>query len=393
MNIRDYYSGQKKRMKNGTNEKKNMIPFIVLAIVLIVFITSIYYRTNYGTYLEYEVVSSVEKSQESSSTYVSYNSQLLKYSRDGATTLNEKLDYIWNGSYEMKDPIVHTCNDYVVIGDRGSRLVQIFNESGVVNSFVVDHPILGVQIASQGVVSVMMEEDNTVYVVLYKSNGSLIATIQKQISESGFPLSMALSKNGTKIVLSFLDVLSGTLKTNVACYNFDEVGRNENNNFVGGNIYEGELISKVEFVTNDVVCFYKESGFVLYPMVRKLGASPIVEIHFDTPIRSIFSSSSYVGFVVDSKTDDYKYEIIVYNLKGDKVLDQGIDFEYSNITIVDSDIVLYNYSECYVLNVSGSVRFQYQFPKGIHGIFPLSKNKFYLVQGDSIEVIQLRGKK
>lgn len=393
MAILDFKQSEGKLPIGKTLKKIGLILLILCAIGMAAYLAYSIYRSSFGTFGGYEVLSSIEKSDGGSSEYTSYKNLLLKYSRDGATAIDAQGQYLWNGSYEMKDPVIDTCGDYVVVGDRGSKLVHLFNENGAVNSITVEHPIISVQVANQGVVAVMMEENNTIYVNMFKPNGDGFGDIKKAISKSGFPLSMALSNDGAKVVLSFLDIISGTLKTNIACYSFDEVGRNEDDNFVGGNIFEDEVVAKVDFITNNIVCFYKDKGFALYSMEKKLGETPIVDVVFDTSIQSIFSSSSYVGFVLDTAEEEYKYQVVVYDLKGNKVLDKGINFDYSDVNMSDTEIIFYNYSECMVMNINGKVRFQYKFEESIDAMYRASKNKFYVVHSNSIDVIQLKGEK
>ena len=239
----------------------------------------------------------------------------------------------------------------------------------------------------------MMEESNSVYISIYASNGSEKWAYKKELSSTGFPLSMTLSNDGKKLVLSYLETVSGTLTTNIACYNMDETGRNENQNFVGGSIYEGEVVPKVDFLANNVVCFYKDTGFVLYKMNRKLGKEPIKEVTFETPIRSVFSSSSYVGVITESGDDKEKYIVTVYDLAGKKVLEKGINYDYISVSMKDTEILFYDYSGCMILNTKGKVRFQTDFNENIVAMCGATKNKYYVVYGDRIDLIQLKGGK
>lgn len=386
---------------NGEKKKHPFGKIMLRLLIILIFLCAIgaaayfaytLYRDSYGTFSSYEVLEEIERSDGTSAQYMEYKGLLLKYSRDGATAMDESGKFLWNGSYEMKDPIVDTCGDYVAVADRGSKLVHIFNASGAVNNITVDYPILQVQVANQGVVAVMMEEDNHIYIYLYKSNGDIIWYADKPISLYGSPLSMALSNNGQKMVVASLDFTTGTVQTNTAWYNFGEVGMNETNNLVGGLSFEG-IVAKVDFITNNIVAIYKDGGFLLYNMEQKLDETPIVETEFETTIQSIFSSSSYVGFVLDTAEDEYKYSVVVYDTAGNKVLEKGINFDYSGISMNGSDIVFYNYGECMILNVKGKIRFQCQFEQSIDAIFGASTNKYYLVTNSSIEVIRLKGAK
>jgi len=350
------------------------------------------YRNSYGTFGKCKVVNSVERTDGTSVNYAGYNGLLLKYSRDGASALNEKGEFAWNGSYEMKDPIYDICGEYVVIGDRGSKVVHIFNSNGAVNSMNVDYPILQVQISDQGRVAVMMEEDNTVYIYLYERNLTLMGRGEFPIAKSGFPLSFTLSEDGYRYLYSALDVNTGKVKTNMAMYNFGDVGQNEINNFVGGIIIDGTAV-KVDFLTNDIVVVYTDQGCYLYKMAEKPSDKPIAEITFDTAICSVFSSPSYVGFVVDSSNEKHRYQVVIYNLSGKKIVDMGMDFEYSNIQVNGNEVVFYNYAGCMIINTRGTVRYEGQFAESVEGVYGISANKYYLVKGNKIDLIQLKGAK
>ena len=393
MSTLDYDEAKKKRPR-----KKKMIRISLAVGILGIVVGAIYfgfttYQYNYGSFKGYTVKESVEKGDDNSTQFTSYKNNLLKVSRDGVMALDTEGEYIWNGSYEMLDPVFDLCGDYVAIAERNGTQISIFGEKGLVNSITVEHPVLSVQIANQGVVAVMMEESNSVYISIYASNGSEKWAYKKELSSTGFPLSMTLSNDGKKLVLSYLETVSGTLTTNIACYNMDETGRNENQNFVGGSIYEGEVVPKVDFLANNVVCFYKDTGFVLYKMNRKLGKEPIKEVTFETPIRSVFSSSSYVGVITESGDDKEKYIVTVYDLAGKKVLEKGINYDYISVSMKDTEILFYDYSGCMILNTKGKVRFQTDFNENIVAMCGATKNKYYVVYGDRIDLIQLRGGK
>lgn len=385
---------KKKKRSVGKRVLRITIVFAVLLIILAgSYIGYLIYQYNYGTFKGYRVKHSIEEGSVNSARYKSYKGELLKYSQDGAMTLDAKGKYIWSGSYEMLAPIVDTCGNYVVVADQAGKQFYIYDETGSVNNITVDYSILDIQIASQGVVAVLMQEDNQAYIRVYDKQGKLRGEISKDFAGAGLPLSIALSNDGTKVIASFLDVSSGKIKTNVVCYGMDETARNEEQQFIGGVIYDGEIVAKVDFITNDIACFYKEQGFSLYSLKRKLSSDPIIEKTFDVGVRSIFSSSSYLGFVLDSSEEKYLHKVVLYDLKGKVVLEQNINFDYDNVTINDEEILFYNHSECYIMNVKGKERFQHRFDENIHAMSYASKDKYYVIYGNRIEIIQLKGRK
>lgn len=371
------------------------ISIIVVAVCILVsaaYFAIRYYQNKYGTYTDYEIVKSVENTGGASAKYQAFNDWVLKYTRDGATVVNQDGEYIWNGSYEMIDPMVDTCGKYVVVANRNNKLVHIFDENGPVNNFEVEYPILQVQVANQGVIAVMMEQDNVVYINLYKADGLVRANLIKPIQVAGFPLSMALSNDGQRLIYSSLDATTGKVRTNVACYNFGGVGQNEENYFVGGFIYDS-IIAKVDFITNDIACFYRQDGFTVYRFEQKLSKNPIEDITFENKIQSVFSTSSYIGVITEASDDKYKYEICLYNLKGQQMLSKGINYEYSGVSASNTNVILYDYSSCMVISTSGKIRFEKKLDCNVLGIFDAGKGRLYLVQDNSLDLIQLKGAK
>lgn len=386
-------------LENGAKKRSHLskkwilrlaILFLLAAgIAVVVFAGYHMYRVSLGTYTNYEVVSSLEKSG-SSASYQVYNGTIMKYSRDGAEAYTQSLDLLWNGSYEMKNPVMDQCGAYVAIGDRGSTLVHIFNGSGAVGSITVDYPILKVQVANQGVVAVLMEQDDVYYIDYYDQSGNLLAEQRLKADGSGYPIDFTLSNDGTKVVVSCIDVSTGVVKMNIGYYNLGVVGDNYDCNQVAGESYEGQMIAKVDFLTNNIVCLYTDTGYILKEMAEKPTETPIAEVSFDQAVESIFSSSDYVGFVLEGAEGEDKYQVVVYDLKGNKVLKKGINFEYSKITMSGTQMIFYTYSQCMVMTIKGRVHFEATFEKSIDSMFAAGNNEYYLICSDGIDLIRLK---
>ena len=82
----------------------------------------------------------------------------------------------------------------------------------------------------------MLDDAEVVRIYVYDGNTNTdepIIESRATMDKSGYPVSISLSPNGKLMVVSYLYVDSGNMKSSVAFYNFGEVGKNETDNFVG----------------------------------------------------------------------------------------------------------------------------------------------------------------
>ncbi|NLK27811.1 MAG: hypothetical protein GX306_05655 [Clostridiales bacterium] len=388
--LRDYGN----RMKRYRRIRKLLFGMILVAIIIAV---SFYlYLLNNKDYQDYEVVHSESMITENASGYLSYLGGVVKYSKDGAVAVDKEGNLLWNGSYEMMDPIADVCDKYVVVADRRNKLIHIFNEKGFVSSITTLYDIVKVEVASQGVVAVLLESGDSNFVKLYYEDGTVVsdsnedgvlAEIITQVGKAGYPVDIALSKDGKKLVVSFLSFHSGKLISTIGFYNFGEVGQNYTDRLVGGFEYEEVIIPEVAFLGNDMVCIYKDNGFDLFSMAEK--PALVHEEELDRQIQSVFYNEKYTGIVL-AGTNENPQQIQLYDLQGKKVLEKVIDFEYDKIFISDEEIIMHDNLSCLILKTNGSKKFEYTFDTNIHAFFPINHlDKYYLVNTSEIRKIML----
>ena len=208
---------------------------------------------------------------------------------------------------------------------------------------------------------------------------------------SGFPVTMALSQDGRKLVTSYLSMESGKLESWVTFYNFGEVGQNHVDNMVGSYSFEA-IVPEVAFITNDTVLVGKDDGIVLYQMTeipKVLMTEP-----FDRPIRSIFYSSSRVGVVLKGEGST-KEQLLLYRVdKAKRILDIPLEYDYSGIYTAGEDIVLYGGQELTVLRQNGALKFHMSFSKNVRQVLRVDDREKYIMIGDAqADTIRLKRQK
>ena len=375
-----------KRKRRRRRAKIVFFGALILAVLLIalIYITEIRERT----YRAYEVLSSSDYTDDMATGFLPYGEGMIRYNRNGALAYNRDAKPIWNGSYEMQNPIGDVCKEYAVVADRGDKSIEIFNKKGSVGRIITINNILKVEVAQQGVVAVLSGDEDSNYINLYSKDGKeLVDAKITNVSEEGYPIDISLSEDGKKLVVSHIAVNQGELVSYLAFYNFGEVGQNEPGRLVGGVFYKNVVIPRVTFLNNDYVGVYKEDSVMLFHMeeIPEL----IIEHEFEEEIKSILYDEKHYGLVLERKDALHK-KILLYNLKGKKVLEEEIDFNYDKIFLYDEEIIIYDNLSAKIFKLNGIEKFSYTFSNNISAIYPINKiERYLLVGGDKVSSIKL----
>lgn len=385
---------ESQRIENAKKWHKRKIGIIIgaiLAVILFFIIFSVwkYYTKDYNSY---KVLDSIKRKDSQATIYRAYNNKLMKYSRDGAVGFNEQLDMEWSGSYNFSSPIMEQCGKYIALADLGGTEVYVFDGSDSPKDVNVLYPIAQIRISTQGVLAVVMNRDSSDLVQIYDAtNNELLVEFTTSISEDGYPVDIALSSDGTKLVTSYLNVTNGSPTSRVTFYNLGEVGKNYSNNIVSAKTYEKEIISKVEFLGNNTVCAFGEKGYYLYSMKQL-----VEELHsksYKKKIKSIFFDESSFGFVLEPNSKSEKYKVVLYDLNGKEKMSEFIDFSYNEVYVLMDEIIFTSDQECHILRKNGKEKLNCTFHTPISYILPTDTFKQYiLVDDNSISIIKIKEK-
>lgn len=382
--------------QRGRNRMGGQLPKVMAAIVVILIIAGIYTIFASQGYNGYEVVEETGVKNASMLDYTPYQNSLLKFSKDGATYVDEKGKAVWNETFAMKMPTADVSGEYAAIADMNGNDVYIFNTQGKVSSTTMPYKICDIAVASQGEFAVILEDEKVNYINIYDKNGEQISEIQTTIDKSGYPMDMDLSNDGTKLFSTYLYLDGVDVKNGLAAYNFGPVGVNENaDRLMGGYQLEDTLVPKVEFLDNNTICAFGDNQIILYSMREK--PSEKARIALKSEVQSVVYNDKYVGIVIPNEEEAKKneekapYVLELYNTSGRKVMTQKIDFSYENVRMTRDEIVFTGGTECRIYTVKGKLKFSYTFSKNVVDMVPTGYSSRYIVLYDSgSEVVRLK---
>jgi len=375
-------------MNRKTRNRKNRVIIFSALLVLIVIIGAIYLIRLYNrSYQSYEVMNSVVNTEEKLGGYLEYKGAVVRYSMDGALAVDNKGNLLWNGSYEMAEPVADTCGDYVVIADRGGKQVYIFNRKGLAGSLQMNKPIVKAEISKQGVVAVLMIEEDTSYIELYNKDGMLLGEKVTNMIKDGYPMDISISDNGEKVAATYLSISKGEIANNILFLNYGEVGKNFTDRHAGALIYNNAIVPRITFLDNDTVCAFREDGLLIFTMeeIAELAKEETVE----GKIKSVLHNAKYSGLVLQND-DDKEKTLLLYDLNGNKVLDMKFDFDYKSIYLSGDEIIMYDDLTCVIYKTDGKEKFRYTFTTNISALYPINHfDRYFMVNPQEILTIQL----
>ncbi len=364
---------------------------IVLAIIAIAIGVQISRNKN-RTYVSYDVEKSKDLSGEQMVGIESMQKGVFLYSRDGAKLVDPDGEVLWNVAYNMSNPIASVCGNCAAVADREEKKFYIFDGTGSANPIDTEYPIQKVSVANQGVTAVWMDDGTSDYIILYDVSGNVLVEMNTLTIASGFPVDIAISPDGKKLVTAYISFVDEEICTQLTFYNFGEVGANYVDGLVGLEKFEGRLMADVAFASNDRIVAFGDTGFVLYSMEEI--HEKITEVEIAEPIVRVAYSEDYIGVMTETSVGGSNYAVSLYNGKGQSIEQKQFVEKYEHFQIDDQDVLLYNDLQIYVFRVNGKDKFSATVAKNINHIHSIDGKNRFLFVGDSVmERVRLIGEK
>ncbi len=366
--------------------------YLFLLLLLLIIVVSIIVIRTVSTYEDFEVEKSWERQDSAESHYISYNNNLLKYSADGIFYTQFDGTLIWNYTYDMTNPSVDISGDYIVVYDKKGTEVDIFSSKGFIKSIATTTPVIEARVANQGTVAIMLQENSTTYIQMYDKKGTLLVSGEIHPENKGFPVSMALSSNATRLLLSIINVDDGEVSTELVFYDFTSAGKKEEDNIVASYQYIGTLIPKVDYVKNDKAIAFADSKIIVFN--NNLKATVAKDITIDEQMKSVFYNDTHFGYICEKSLESGEVVNVlnVYNLYGFKSVSKELDKNYEYVSLLDNNIVmLKNENEIALYNLQGFEKFKYKFDDTVYDVIPTTAEKrYYIIQKNKTEEIYLK---
>ena len=363
--------------------KKSLIVLVIVTVAV-----CLYNYLDRKVYTGYTVTAKSVRSDSETANYMLFNGHVLKYSQDGAEAFDGMNKTLWNITYEMQSPKVATCEDFVALTDEGSTTILVVDGSGNETTIDTRLPIMDICVAGQGVVAAVLSDKSSTRINVYDKDGNQLAALKCTMTQTGYPLDVSLSPSGTLLGVSYVRMDEGKLKSSIAFYNFGNVGENEVDHYVSGYDYADSVFPRIKFLDDSSVVAVGNNRVVTYFGAQK--PQLVSENAVDEEIQSVFYGEDEFALVFRSTSGQDNYRLDLYNEKGVEKLSTEFELDYSDIQITKRQILIYNESNCLIMNKRGFVKFNGDFEDSVLLMLPAkSFAKYFLINRDITEAIRL----
>lgn len=160
--------------------------------------------------------------------------------------------------------------------------------------------------------------------------------------EEGYPVSIDLSPDGTGVICASICVTSGAVKSQVAFYDFTDVGKNTNC-LVGAQEYKDRIVAEVKYLDEDHAALFSEKGFSLWKNMKK--PKQVFKKDWNREILSAFYDDRYIG-VIAAGSKKGSGRMYLFNTSGGKVFERQVTTDFTNVTMADEEIYMVTTEGC-----------------------------------------------
>lgn len=378
----DDYEARLARHKRKTIRKTLVILGVIVFVVALLLL---YFEKR--SYRNYKILQTSEQEDVVSTQYAEMDGKVLRYSPEGASLINEKMDTIWSETYEMQNPIADVCGQSAVIADRDGTLIEIYDINGHTGSISTSYAIVKVRVTASGLVAAILDAGDDTWINYYASDGSLIAENQTKVDDPGYPLDVAVSKDGVIMMVTYQFVDGSDTTSYVAFYNFGDVGQNEDDRIVSGYTYEGVVIPQIQYLDNSRSVALRDDGFTLYKGKQIPKENKTVKV--EKEIVSTFYDEDIIGLVFKNGDKDELYTMQVYSTNGNLKFEKSFNIPYTTIKMSGGNILMYNSSQICIMNSRGVEKYSGTVDGTIKNLFKIGWNRYLLVLDSGVSVIKL----
>lgn len=390
-------SGKKQKRRDGERQfqekidrhkKQALIRTVLVAALMLFALVALYKVAQNHVYSGYATITSFEREQYDGTSVVGFQNGFVTYSKDGISYADSKGTVLWNKTYEMQSPMVSVGEPWIAVGDYNGHTIYSISEEGTVKTIDTNLPIRSLCTAENGVTAAVLEDTGATWINVYNTKGEKAISIKTTMQKFGYPVSVSLSPDGTLMEVSYLHVDSGVMKTNVAFYNFGEVGQNYTDTNVSGYEYKDSVIPLTGFLSQSTSYAVADEQLIFYSGDQIPKSN--VQKFLNEEIYSVYAGDGYLGMVFLDGTGQGKYRMDIYSTSGEITGSIFYDMDCKDVYFYKDNVLIYDEAECLIYTIKGRQKFQGTLERNISLMRPLGGNKFLVVSPGSVDTIEMK---
>lgn len=354
---------------------------LLVGIIAVILITVYKRKTTFNTWEQVKVTAGI-----SNADILKTDKGFILYNHDGAEGHGSDGTVLWNISYDMNNPIADACGDYAAFADSGAQEVRVTDGTGANYVIGVSEPIREIRVAGQGVTAVRTDGGGSDHIHIYSISGEELLDIKTEVRKSGFPIAMALSDDGTKLVTSYTEV--GEIQENwLTFYNFGDVGQNYSDKIVGSYSFKGEIIPYLRFTDSNHVVAADNTKCLIY----KFREVPEEIKRIEGSLVTVNTNKNAITIAAEQGNGVKK--ISSYSIEGEPVTSVETSVKYNLIDTDNWEILVAMDNAFVIYRKNGAEKIRAGFDETIKLMFQSGINECYTIVGETqTKVIRLKAK-
>lgn len=410
-----------------TSSSGKWLKIVIVMLIIVAIGSAIVFNVFFSKkkYRSYDVVAEYTKNLPEAASFMADYGKLCCYNNEGISIYNSKGKIEWNAAISMTNPKITVNKGYAVVADIGGRNLLVVNHKSVPAvqvSMEMLQDIMLVDISEQGEIAVLMEADRGYNIQLinpYDKNEKLKAEIKTYSKDDGYALSLAISKDGSKLVTEYVKSENNEIKSTLTFYNFDKIGENSNaDRIVGVFPFEDTIFPKLKFADNNTVCAYgdnkvvcfaakrepemlwekkiagrieriaeDETGFALLINESNTMAAKSIDLASNSAISTDYIDGDYFK---DGQAEGGKAVLYSFNYSGSKKFAEVIDINAKGMWMSKGEIALHSENNCVIFDNNGNEKFKNKFGDRLISFMSTDDSlKYYIVLGRKLKIIKL----
>ena len=313
---------------------------------------------------------------------------LVKYNNDGvfASDLAGRLK--WSSAYSMQTPMSEICGGKMIIYEELGSHVLILSAEGTEGTYQVPQPIRKAVVSRSGVAAMILDNDTQTLIEMYTPSGSEIASIRTTLGETGYPLDLALTPNGKRLVVSYMALENGKLCGRIVMYDFSGYSGKDQEHISASFSYPETVFPDVFIMGESRAAAIGDDRFVVYTGASKPAESAGVML--EKEVVSCFYDEKAIGFIFRSDDTENRYEIDAYSFSGRHLMRSDFNFEYEDVRMESGEVLLHDSGNIYVYRTSGKQKLAAGYDKEVVYFRQIPGLRDYLViTPDSLDQIRI----
>jgi hypothetical protein len=335
--------------------------------------------------MEFSKLGVIQYDRSENTDIQAYGNNVAVYSDGTLTVYNDQGTALWEIKQPIERPKLVSSEQLLFLGDKEKGNIFCFDTLGNPIWTVESGQKIEDMVSNQGFVVMWSkgeEQGSTIFI--YDVSGKQKGTIKLG---KGDIIDGAISKDGSVVALSVLDIENDKIETNVILYGAD-------GKLLGGNKYDNQVIPKLFFHEDNrlfnvgdhkLIGFDKSKGLL---WSKEMDAS-LNRVSWNEEGFVVLSLVNNKNMIMDTKNRNY---LMMMNMDGQEIGRVPMKAEVLGVDTKGKNITAYTKRTLYFFTKTGKELGEKKVNSDIHGVHMLTEDRMVLVLNNKLEITKVKYK-